>query len=238
MVYEVALQLEHDCPYNNFSRRLPDLVVMHWCSQNRDVLQIHGDNLGHVMSLDREIDVLENSLGAKLIRDEFVTPDVRVIVHMHQYAKMKRNINAIIDKCNCVEIQPTVYKNGAEWYRILAVDNKDLIKLFRALSSSTDYNILSRTNLPAGPISPNFTIQMSELLGQLTPRQLAVLELALIHGYYKTPRKVKAADLAKISKVPRTSFEDHRRKAECKVMNNLLPYVNLFRANSRRSTKN
>src|SRR5487761_272378 len=212
MVYEIALQLEHDCPYNNFSRKLPDLVVMHWCSQNRDVLQIYGTNLSQLESLDSEIEVLENSLGAKLIRDEFVTPDTRVLVHLHKYAKMKQNINAIIEKCNCVEIQPTVYKSGAEWYRILAVDKKDIIKLFRALSTSSDYHVLSRTNLPAGPIVPNFTIQMSELFGQLTRKQLTVLELALIHGYYRTPRKVKVTELAKISKVPRTSFEDHRRQ--------------------------
>ncbi len=48
----------------------PDLVVMHWCSQNRDVVQIYGANLSQLESLDSEIEVLENSLEAKQVRDE------------------------------------------------------------------------------------------------------------------------------------------------------------------------
>ena len=106
---------------------------------------------------------------------------------------MKQKINAIIEKCNCVEIQPTVYKNGAEWYRILAVDKKDLIKLFRALSTSSDYHVLSRTNLPAGPIAPNFTIQMSELFGQLTSKQLTVLGTGTGIFLYDVPYTIKSA---------------------------------------------
>ncbi len=205
---------------------------MHWCGQDRDVLQIQGKNLSDIADLDSEIAKLESSLAARIIHDELVSQETRVLVQRHEYSKMEPNINAIIEECNCIEIPPTVYKEASEWYRILAVTQKDVAKLFKTLSDSTNYKILSRTNLPSDSIGANSSIPIGGLFEQLTFKQFQVLELALNLGYYKTPRKVRAEELAQILSVPRTTFEEHRRKAECKLMTGLAPYIKMARPKS------
>ena len=68
--------------------------------------------------------------------------------------------------------------------------------------------------------SPSVFIQHE--VPKLTEKQRQVLELAIEYGYYKYPRKVSVQDLAKKVKMPRTTFQEHLRKAEERVMNLLI----------------
>src|SRR5207249_11252153 len=51
------------------------------------------------------------------------------------------------------------------------------------------------------------------------------------HGYYNIPRAATAREIARRLRTPRTSFADHLRKAESKVVQAVGPYLRL------RSTK-
>ena len=68
--------------------------------------------------------------------------------------------------------------------------------------------------------SPSVFIQQE--VPKLTDKQRQVLELALEYGYYKYPRKISVQDLAAKVKMPRTTFQEHLRKAEERVMNLLI----------------
>lgn len=57
-------------------------------------------------------------------------------------------------------------------------------------------------------------VSLSSLTGQLTPRQLEALLLAVKHGYFETPRRVEAEDLAEQLGIGRSTFQEHLRKAE------------------------
>jgi len=39
-VYEIEFRLQHDCPYNNLSRKYPNLVFAQWCNYAMEVLEI------------------------------------------------------------------------------------------------------------------------------------------------------------------------------------------------------
>jgi len=55
-------------------------------------------------------------------------------------------------------------------------------------------------------------------LNELTEKQREVIVSAFDHGYYETPRRVNSQDLAKKLKLKSSTFVEHRRKAEQRLL--------------------
>jgi len=55
----------------------------------------------------------------------------------------------------------------------------------------------------------------------LTSEQRFALELALNKGYYKIPRKISVKELSKIARLSYSTFQQHLRKAESKILPSL-----------------
>ncbi len=51
---------------------------------------------------------------------------------------------------------------------------------------------------------------------------------AVENGYYEVPKRVTADDLAKRAGQPRSTFEEHIRKAESKVVMAMSPYMMMY----------
>jgi predicted DNA binding protein len=62
-------------------------------------------------------------------------------------------------------------------------------------------------------------------LSGLTPMQLNALVTSMAFGYYSQPRRTSTGKIASALNVPRTTFQEHRKKAESKLMAALAPYV-------------
>jgi len=225
-LFEVRFRLEHDCPYTRFTKANPSVGVQHWCSRESDVLEFAHPGLEH-REMGLRLRTLEKELAAKHVRRVDLGSSHTLIVQKHNYSSMKQNINAVIEEHNCMEVQPTVYKDGYEWYRILAFKHSDLVRLFGALSRWADIEVVSKERLSEGLARDTATVSMRSLLGGLTKKQLDALLVALSAGYYDTPRRTRTADIAKLVRAPRTTYETHLRKAEGKVLRSLLPYIEL-----------
>ncbi len=61
-------------------------------------------------------------------------------------------------------------------------------------------------------------IYFPHVMPSLSASQKAALELACKEGYYDYPRKVELRDLARMSKLSLSTYREHLRKAEKKVM--------------------
>jgi predicted DNA binding protein len=226
-LYQVTIRLEHNCPYTAFSKNLPDVVVQHWCSMERDVLEFSLPKSVDPTDLKREMTRLQKSLGSRFVRSHWLNQNLIIVVQKHDYSRMALNVNSTIEECDCLEIQPTAYRGGYEWYRIVALDQTDLLRLFRRLSKTADINVVSRSSLPDRSIRDMMTVSVHDLLGGLTNKQLKALLAALNYGYYNTPRRITTSHISQTMKSPRTTFETHLRKAEGKVLRAMIPYLEL-----------
>ena len=225
---EVRMKLEHDCPYTRFTKAFPGVEMFHWCSRESDVLEVADVPALDRSKLDAALDRLLKELGAKAVRHVPLGSRGRLIVQKHNYSSMKQNVNATIEEHNCMEVQPTVYRGGFEWYRVLAIDNRDLVRLFGSLSRWADVHVVSKQVLTERSARDTMAVSIRSLLGGLTDRQLRALLVALSAGYYDTPRKVRTVDISHRMNSPRTTYETHLRKAEGKVLRALVPYVELM----------
>ena len=225
-LFEVRFRLEHDCPYTRFTKANPSVAVQHWCSRESDVLEFAHPRIDQV-EMDARLRRLERDLGSKYVRKVDLGSERTLVVQKHSYTSMKQNVNEVIEEHNCMEVQPTVYKGGYEWYRLLAFNHSDLVRLFGALSKWADVEVVSKERLSETSARDTATVSMRSLLGGLTQKQLNALLVALSAGYYDSPRRTRTVDIARVMRSPRTTYETHLRKAEGKVLRALLPYIEL-----------
>ncbi len=62
------------------------------------------------------------------------------------------------------------------------------------------------------------TIYFPKIMPKLSPKQKEAYQLALENGYYRFPRKIDLGKLAKIMGISLSTYQEHLRRAEMKMM--------------------
>ncbi|MGA8856301.1 MAG: helix-turn-helix domain-containing protein [Candidatus Bathyarchaeia archaeon] len=78
---------------------------------------------------------------------------------------------------------------------------------------------------------------MAAFFSDLTDKQTNSFLAALEYGYYQVPKKMTAEEIANKNKVPRTTYEEHLRKAESKILRAMAPYVRMYASKPQRAVE-
>lgn len=232
-VYEIACKLQHECPYNDLTKRLPNITFAHWCNHERDVIEISCEDkdLSTFEELQKDLRSLERALSVKIVRKSFGVRSAQLVTESCRCDGIRRSVSPVIERHNCLKVEPIMYKHGWEWYRILAFRQKDVKELFDELEKFTKLQMVSRRTLEETAVKESFVLSPRSLLGELTKKQSQALITAISRGYYEIPKKVSTEDIAKSLDLPRTTYEEHLRKAESKVMKAVQPLLELTNFN-------
>ena len=222
--FEVTFKLQHECPYNTFSKIHPAAVISHWCNWSRDILEIAHRDLQNE-SVQSGIRELTKALGARIIRKTYASSNLQVVMQHCACDKVPPPTLPVIEARNCLELQPAVYTGGWEWYRVIAFSERDLRRLFKDLADKCKLEVTSRRSVANESIRDTFLVSTSALFGNMTSKQRRALIMALDNGYYNMPRRATAGKIAEKLGVPRTSYVDHLRKAENKVLQAVASYL-------------
>ncbi len=115
---------------------------------------------------------------------------------------------------------------------MIAFDETDARAVIRDLESDRDIDVLSKTAVTEQQIPHSVLAPVDQLFEDLTDRQLAALRLAFESGYYEQPRKTSLRELAERTSVARSTYEEHLRKAENKLITNAGEFLRLVTATS------
>lgn len=225
--YELLISVVHNCPYTRFSSKLPDVSVNHWCSNERDVLEISRTKSVSKARLEKEISILVRELGARIMRRLDRGSYNQIVVYRHISSSMKENVNAVIERCNCVEIAPTNYHGGAEWYRVISFNKTDANALIRVLSRFAEVRVEKFVAKARASIKDTFMISTDSIFGGMTHNQIEALKTALSGGYFDMPARSDTRRLAAARGIARTTYEVHLRKSMKKLLDSLQPYVEM-----------
>ena len=104
--------------------------------------------------------------------------------------------------------------------------------MFATIEPYCKVEIISQRIIPSGAVKETMLVSTSSLFGGLTRKQVQALVFALENGYYQVPKRVTTEEMASKLKLPRTTYEEHLRKAEGKVLRSMAPYISLGPAKS------
>ncbi|NKE36667.1 XRE family transcriptional regulator [Natronococcus sp. JC468] len=224
-LYEASFRVKHECPYREISERHPDLTIREWYLSDCQVLEITSSETPTDELLE-EID----SLGTILHRS--VDDSGLHVVTQSCLCSLEGSIIDRFEEYNCLYQPPTIHRQGWEHYSVIAFDEDDVRALIRDLESDRDIDVLSKTAIEEQQIPHSMLAPVDQLFEDLTERQLAALRLALESGYYEQPRKTSLRDLAERTSVARSTYEEHLRKAENKLLTNAGEFLRLVTATS------
>jgi len=223
-MFQLAFRLKHDCEFNRLSKKYPKAVIAHWCNFVTEYLDIESDDPETASKIRRDLIHLTKR-GFRILRENAVD-DRTQMVSLTCNHRRESSIDNIIEQHRCLLLHPVLYHDGWEHYRIIAFDEKKLPKMFRSLEKEGEVKIIMKRRMNES-VRESFIVSTDELFSKVTKKQAEALLTALEHGYYKVPRKIRFEDIAKLRKTPRTTFEEHVRKAESKIMISIAPYISM-----------
>lgn len=221
-LFEIMFKVRHDCPFGNISQKFPSLKMFQWCNREHEVLEMIVETHEDYAALMEEISKLSGIIDMLSDRGK---------VHLVTKSCFCTNENSIeknIEACNLLHVAPVVYEQGWEYYRVIAFRHEDLEELLQRLEEKElVFKILRKVPFDSF-IASSLTLTVDTLFSDLTEKQTDALLTAYRNGYYQFPRKANVQEIAFKERVPRTTFQEHVKKAENKLIAALVPYIQLY----------
>lgn len=219
-LHQASFRIRHECPYRELSEQYPDLTIREWYVSECQVLDVSTTN-GPTAALIGDLE----RLGT--IEHQSMTSRGLTVVMKSCECSLEDSLIQRFEDHDCLYQPPTVHRHGWEHYTVLAFDEAAIRSAFEALEADREIEVLSKTGVEALDGPQQQFAPVDQLFAGVTDRQLDALRLALDRGYYEQPRGASIDELAADTSVARSTFEEHLRKAENKVLTNAGQFVRL-----------
>jgi predicted DNA binding protein len=222
-LFEIVLKITHDCPFADISRKHPSLEMFTWCNGEHDIYELHIEDQEEYKAI-----IAEMSKLADIIEQSSDQHNAHLIIETCTCTR-ENSVGKNIQDFDLLHVSPIVYSQGWEYYRVIAFKHEDLKKLLQRLEErGFSYEIVRKVPFD-GFIASSLTLTADALFSDLTDKQMDALLTAHRNGYYLFPRKADVQTIASKRRVPRTTFQEHLKKAENKIVASLVPYIQLYK---------
>ncbi len=218
-IWELLLRSQHRSHLIPLSARFPDLPILEWWLWRQEILKVDLP-AGELFERFRA-DLKE--LGLPLLKVD--SNGSRRLFFLDHTGHERDSLWSDAYRYNILQAPPMVYLNGWGYYRLLGIEEEGIQEFVSAVGRTSATELLGKKRLPLDTLPS--TVWSQQLFGNLTPRQTETILRAAEAGYFRSPRRVKAAELARGIGLGRTTFEEHLRKAENQLISNLVPYLRI-----------
>jgi predicted DNA binding protein len=191
-------------------------------------MEVECPNIEAYSRIEADLNELLLWKGGKVVKKSFLKGDLQLIVKTCRCGKISPNVSDVIEGNSALSVPPEVFFGGWEEYKAIGFRDSDYKKLFEELSELGPVQIVNKRVVPEKSLRDTFAISLSSVFSELTQKQLGSLMAALDFGYYEIPKKMTAEQIAGKNKVPRTTYEEHLRKAESKILQAIAPYIKIY----------
>lgn len=226
-LYEASFKVKHECPYRTVSEQYP-VTIREWFMNDHQILEVAGPTTPSD-DLTDEIEALGTILHQASDDD-----DLYAVVRS-ALCSLDDSLIPRFEEYNCLYMPPTVYRRGWEHYTVTAFDDQNVRSLLSDLDQDRNIELLSTTAAETRRVPHSLFMSADSLFGGLTPRQLEALRIALDSGYFEQPRRVAIKELADQTNVARSTYEEHLRKAQNKLITNTENFLRLLTENNNNS---
>ncbi len=121
---------------------------------------------------------------------------------------------------------PTIYKDGWGYFRLISFDESKTKDVFRDFHKRGPTELIYKRELSLSVLPTS--VWVNSLFADLTGKQIDAVLKAHRYGYYSSPRQITTDSIARALGVSRSTYEEHLRKAENRIIGALAPYLQLF----------
>lgn len=224
-LFEAQFKVKHECPYRTISAQHPQLTIREWFMNEHQILEVAVPE-----TPTDELASAIDDIGTTLC--ETKDEDRLYAIVRSSLCSLDDSLISRFEAHNCLYMPPTVYREGWEHYTVTAFDEGDVSKLLGNLDEDRDIEVVSSKPIETKQVPHSPFMTTDSVFGGLTSRQLDALHIALDNGYFEQPRGASIKELANQTNVARSTFEEHLRKAENKVIRNVENHLRLLTENS------
>lgn len=221
--YEARLDIRHDCPYCVLTERFPGLRISSWYNMST--------HIGIVTSGDPEdLEAFERELGGYLPYAAVNRQGCGLEIVIQDHDVDPNSVTALIGRTECWCAQPTVTEGGWERYRVFSYDRSHIMHLVNLVQKNGGVvKVESVHSMGLPSFTAEMLVPIEDLADGLTRRQMEVLLMAIERGYFELPSRISAEEMARWSGLSRSTFMEHLRKAEGKLLLNVFPLLRMVR---------
>lgn len=222
-LFEIVFRAKYDNPFGTITNENPSVKIYQWCNDKHDVMEL-------VLQRKEDYGQIRRDFSKVVeIVDEIHNGDnTHVITRMCACAG-PGTVASYLGNPNLLSIPPIAYENGWEYHRLIAFRHESVTKLLTQLREG-NFNVEILRKVPFdGYIASSLTLTSDALFSGLTDKQLNALETAYAQGYFRYPRGSDLQTIASKERISRTTFLEHLKKAENKIITALMPHIQLFR---------
>jgi len=214
----------HRCPYSDLSEKFPAAKLLLWDNFQKEFLDVRSSDRGDWPKLNRELEALARNKGSKILRKTSDGRSYQTLI-MTCACERKDSTLDMIMASDCLFVPPIRIHQGHEVYHAIAFDKGVARRMLARFRKRGQAEIVSQTEVGTESLEKATFFPLMSPLSGMTPMQLSALAMSMEQGYYRLPRRTSTGKIAAALRVPRTTFQEHRKKAESKLMAALTPYV-------------
>lgn len=216
--------------HNLLGDKFPGTRLSLWCHDHTDIFEIESDRSELFGSIEKEVMDVAKEQNSKIISKTYRPDKIQLVARTCCCGgEGSMALTPIFRQHNFMEIPPVIFFDGWEYHRLVGYDDADVRGVFRELDKIAITEILHKKEIAEGGITDDtFLVSFNSLFGRLTKKQTMALVSAIENGYYEIPRRATANEVAKRNNQPRSTFEEHIRKAESKVVLAMAPYMMMY----------
>ncbi|MDE1852397.1 MAG: helix-turn-helix domain-containing protein [Thaumarchaeota archaeon] len=225
-MFDVSLKLDHSLPFSGLSKLFPSVSIQRWCNLQVDILEFQVPKGEDADKLEPALRKMLKKLGARLIRfNRYSSGNLEAVIGCK--CATDSSTVAMIEWAECIPVMPVSYRGGYEYCRLLAYTKATLDGAISSLSKVSKVEVESKSVIPRESARGAITVPVDEFLGTLTRKQLAAFLAAMQQGYYVMPKGSTIDEIASRQGMKRSTYEEHLRKAELKILQAVRPYARL-----------
>lgn len=230
-MYELDLRFQHSCPYSDLSRRFPAAKLLLWDNFRKEFLDVRSIDRGDWPRLNSALEALARKKGSKILRKTSDGKSYQSLI-MTCACERKDSTLDMIMVSDCLFVPPITIRRGEETYHAIAFDRGSPRRMLARFRRKGRAEIVGQVEVDTESLEKASFVPLLDPLSGMTRMQLSALATSMERGYYRLPRRTSTGKMAAALKVPRTTFQEHRKKAESKLMAALAPYVLTYAGDS------
>lgn len=219
-VFEVFCRAKHKGSLLFLSSKHPSMRVLVWCNRENDVIEVKVDDPSEYNTVKRELMKFATIIG------ESESNDIHLI-ESTCFCTLDNSLGMNIEDLPLLLVQPDVIKGGWVYIRLLLFRHEDFAEVMRRLEARGFIVEVLRKGEVRGSLA-GYILEANSIFSSLTGKQMDALIRAHAHGYYRLPRGADIQEIAKEESVKRTTFQEHLKKGENKIIEKIIPYMRLY----------